>query len=117
MAVNLNGFGYLESADVTAAKTLSSADIGFVQNVKVSQNVTLPAAAAGLSYIIRVGAPGLTFSVLPNGTDTVSGYGFTAAASKGAVLTNQPAGSWLKLAAQTGNWNITELSGAPTRTP
>lgn len=116
-SVNLDGFGYNESVDVTGAKSLVVADQGIAQNVTASAVVSLPAAAAGQSFVLRVGKAGLTVSLLPVSTDTMTGNNFTPAAAKGAVFTNQPAGSWIQVTSGAATWHITRLSGTATRTP
>jgi hypothetical protein len=117
MPVNLQGFGYAESVDVTGNKTLVLTDEGIVQNVTAAATVTLPAAAAGQVAIVRIGKGGITASVVPAGTDTMTGNGFTPAGAKGAVFTNQPAGSYIKLVSGAASWHIHSFSGTVTRTP
>lgn len=123
MAVNLDGFGYNESQNVTGAKTLNAADSGVVQNVTATATITLPAVAAGISgtsYIIRVGAPGITVNVSPNSADKIVGNGFTAADDKDAIATDQPAGSFLHLVAVNeattdSAWVVHRVCGTWTR--
>lgn len=118
MSVEVPASGHNESVDVSAGtKTLALTDQGIAQNVKVSSVITLPAAAAGQTALVRIGAPGITVSVLPAGTDTMSGNGFTPAAAKGAVFTNQPSGSMLQLVSGAATWHIARLLGTATRTP
>ena len=80
-------------ATVTGNKTLTAADSGIVQNVVVangsSVTVTLPSTALGLSFIIRNGSNNgdVLINVTPQAADGITGLGFTAAASKGAVIT------------------------------
>lgn len=115
------------SVDVTGNKTLTAADCGIVQNVTASCTVTLPTGAAGIVgalYTIRIGGSGatdgaLTVTVAPGGSDLVNGNGFTAAAGKGAVSTNQQGGI-AEITLQygnTNNWFIVSNSGTWTRTP
>lgn len=116
-SIEANASGHSEFVAVTGAKTLALADQGIVQNVTASAVITLPAAAAGQTYRVRIGAPGITVSVLPAGTDTMTGNGFTPAAVKGAVFTNQPAGSMIELVSGAATWHISRLLGTATRTP
>lgn len=113
--------------DVTANKTLAKdADAGVVQNViSDGKTVTLPAAAAGLYFIVRnggaspSGAPvgtGADGSVLvtiaPNGTDTIGGAGRTSANSN---LVNTKAtsrvGDEVHLLGISGAWTIVAIKG------
>jgi hypothetical protein len=109
--------GHNESVAVTGAKTLVVADQGIGQNVTASAVITLPAAAAGQTALVRVGKEGITVSVVPAGTDTMTGNGFTPAAAKGAVFTNQPGGSYIQLVSGAATWHIARLLGTATRTP
>ena len=100
--VNLDGFGYNESEEVTGNKTLDGGDSGVAQNVTATCTVTLPAAAAGTSgvtYPIRVGAENITVTISPNSADKIVGNGFTAADDKDMIFTNQPVGSYVVLQA------------------
>jgi hypothetical protein len=115
--VNLNNFGHSNAVAVTGNKTLVVADEGIVQNVTAAAVVTLPAAAAGQTAVLRVGAEGITTSIVPAGTDTMTGNAFTPAAVKGAVFTSQPVGSYIKLVSGAATWHILELCGTATRTP
>ena len=114
--VNLDGFGHNEVTTVTGATTLVDANHGLVQNVTASAVVTLPAAAAGKSFILRVGKEGITTSIVPVGSDTVIGNGFIFVALKGVVFTNQPAGSYVQLVGGAATWYIQRLKGTATRT-
>lgn len=113
--------------DVSANKTLAKdADAGAVQNVvSDAKTVTLPAAAAGLVFIVRNGgAPagatsgsGTNGSVLvtvaPNGTDTIGGNG-RATANTSIVNTKATAkvGDEITLAAfGTGAWTVINQIG------
>jgi hypothetical protein len=117
MAVNLEAFGYNESATVTGAgKTLAEGDCGVVQNVTATATVTLPATVVGYSYIIRVGKPGLTVTVAPGSVDKIMGNGFTSADNKALIFTTQPAGSFVQLVGDGVNgWMVTRISGTATR--
>jgi hypothetical protein len=115
--VNLENFGHANVVAVTGNKTLALSDQGIVQNVTASSTVTLPAAAAGQTAVVRVGAEGITVSVLPAGTDTMTGNGFTPAGAKGAVFTSAPAGSYIQLVSGAATWHIAKLLGTATRTP
>lgn len=108
--------GHNNSVDVTGAKSLVVADQGTVQNVTASAVISLPAAAAGQTALVRIGAPGITVSVLPVGSDSMTGNGFTPAGAKGAVFTNQPVGSLIALVSGAATWHISKLLGTATRT-
>jgi len=115
-SVNLSGFGYNESEAVTGAKTLDIGDQGVAQNVTASATVTLPATVVGYSYIIRVGAEGITLNVSPNASDLIAGNGFTAADDKDLIFTNQPVGSYVAIVGNgTTGWNVTAIRGTATR--
>lgn len=123
MSVDLFGFGHLENETVTGNKTLDAGDSGVVQNVTATCTITLPAvgaSASGLSYLIRVGAPGITVTVSPNSADKIVGNGFTAADDKDLIFTNQPAGSfvWLQSvneATTDSAYTVVAISGTATR--
>jgi len=114
--INVDGFGHNESVNVTTTKSLVVADQGIAQNVTASAVVTLPAAAAGQAFILRVGKEGITTSLIPAGSDTMTGNGFTPAAAKGAVFTNQPAGSFIWVVSGAATWHIQRIKGTATRT-
>jgi len=114
--INIEGFGHNEAVNVTTTKSLVVADQGLVQNVTASAVVSLPAAAAGQSFILRVGKEGITTSLIPVGSDTMTGNAFTPAATKGAVFTNQPAGSFIQVVSGAATWHIQRLKGTATRT-
>ena len=114
--VDINGFGHNESVTVTGAKSLVVADQGLAQNVTASAVVTLPAAAAGQSFVMRVGKEGITAELRPAGSDTMTGNAFTPSAAKGAVFTNQPAGSYIQVVSGATTWHIQRLLGTATRT-
>lgn len=122
------------SVNVSANKTLALADEGVVQNITVDGlTITLPASAAGLTYVIRNagaapngfaagaqadGSVGIT--VTPNGTDTVGGLGFTPAAGKGVqdLIAVAKAGDEICLqAGVSGTWVVEYAKGTWTRTP
>lgn len=121
-----------QSVDLSTNKTLAAADCGIVQNVVADGlTLTLPTAAAGLNFTIRVqgvnagstvgsAANGTaTVVVAAAGTDTVSGNGFTPAATKGPVstkTTNQ-VGDEISLLGGTGGYTISSVKGTWTRQP
>lgn len=116
MAINLMNFGWVEHAAVTGNKTLAEGDSGVVQNVTATAVVTLPATVVGTSYIVRVGAEGITLSVSPNSADKIMGNGFTSADNKDLVFTSQPVGSYVRLVADGVNgWFVAEIAGTATR--
>lgn len=128
---DFNTMAHYQSVALTANKTLTAADQGVVQDVTLDGlTVTLPAVAAGLTFIVRnkartnvnlpagaVANKAAAVTVVPNGTDTVTGNGFTPAAGKGAVNTKATAqvGDFIKLVGATGTWNIEEVSGVWAR--
>jgi hypothetical protein len=123
------------SVNVTGNKTLTAADAGIVQNVTADGVViTLPATANGLVYKIRNGGAAPTnaaagavanqsvgLNITPQAADGVTGLGFTAAVSKGALQTKSSAnvGDEIVLEANgtTGatGWTITGAVGTWTR--
>lgn len=105
--VNLTGFGFNKSVDVTDAKTLALTDCGVVQNVTATATVTLEATVVGTKHVVRVGADGITVTIAPNSVDKVAGNGFTATDNKAVVFTNAPIGSFVELIADGVNgWMI-----------
>jgi hypothetical protein len=112
--------------DVNANKTLAKdADAGVVQNVVTDgKTITLPAAAAGLVFIVRNGGDntGLpagagsngtnAVTIAPNGTDTIGGAGRTTANSN-LVNTKATAnvGDEVKLLGISGAWTIENKIG------
>lgn len=113
--------------DISANKTLAKdADAGMVQNVVAdAKTVTLPAAAAGLVFIVRNGgAPdssaaagsgyngSILITIAPNGTDTIGGCGRTSANTN---LTNTKAtskvGDEVTLLGVSGAWTIVNQIG------
>lgn len=118
MSVEIASSGHNENVSVsTSTKTLALTDQGIVQDTKVTCVYTLPAAAAGQTAIVRVGKEGITVTVNPAGTDTMTGNGFTPAAAKGIVFTNQPGGSYVQLVSGATTWHIARLLGTATRLP
>jgi len=108
--VNLNGFGFNKSVDVTGAKTLALADCGVVQNVTATATVTLEATVVGTKHVVRVGADGITVTIAPNASDKIAGNGFTATDAKSVIFTNAPIGSFVELIADGVNgWMIGAL--------
>jgi hypothetical protein len=118
-SVNLDGFGFAASVDVTGAKTLALSDCGTVQNVIATATVTLPATVVGENHIVRVGAPDITVTIAPNASDKIAGYGFTATDAKSAIFTNAAPGSYVELIADGVNgWmfgRVHDPSAALTR--
>lgn len=113
--VNIGSFGYNESEEVTTDKSLDAGDCGVVQNVVETQTLTLPATVALRNYTIRVGAENITVAISPNSSDYIIGGGSTATTTnKDIIFTNQPAGSFVKLASGTAGWVITALLGTIT---
>jgi hypothetical protein len=107
--VNLNGFGYLQSVDVTGAKTLAATDCGTVQNVTATCTITLPATYAGENHVIRVGADDITVTIAPNASDKIAGNGFTATDAKSVLFTDAPIGSFVELGANADGWTVNKL--------
>jgi hypothetical protein len=115
-AINLEGFGYNESVDVSGAKTLALTDCGIVQNVTATATITLLATVAGGVFWIRVGKAGITVTIAPDAADKIAGNGFTATDNKAMIFTNQPVGSLVQLVADGANgWMIGRLLGTATR--
>lgn len=105
--VNLNGFGFVQSVDVDADKTLALTDCGTVQNVTASKTITLEATVVGTKHIVRVGADDITVTIAPNSVDKVAGNGFTATDNKAVIFTNAAIGSYVELIADGVNgWMI-----------
>lgn len=111
--INLDGFGHAQFEAVTADKTLDEGDSGVVQNVTVTGKViTLPATVVGTTYIVRVGAEGITVNVSPNASDKIMGNGFTSADNKDLIFTSQPAGSYVVLVGDGVNgWFVQKVVG------
>jgi hypothetical protein len=116
MSVNLAGAGHNESVDLVAIKTLAEADYGVVQNVMGSYVITLPATVVGATFLIRVGAPGLTVAVSPAAADKIMGNGFTSADNKDLIFTDQPAGSYVQLVGDGVNgYMVQRVKGTATK--
>lgn len=120
MSVNLQGFGYVNSVDLSADTTLSlTAHSGKVANVTASKTMTLPAVATMHRYIVRVGAPDITVTISPNASDLIAGAGAAnsgaGADNKDVIFTNQPVGSFIELAYGDANgWAIVKSHGTFT---
>ncbi len=115
-SVDWQNNGYNNSVVITSNKTLALSDCGVVQDVQATCTITLPTAAAGQFFKIRVGAPGITVTVTPQSTDVISGGGFTTTgAGKSLYFTNQNSGSRVGLVGVAADAiTIQELDGAPT---
>ena len=119
MAFRYNPGKDLGQAAVTGNKTLVDADNGVAQVVTATSILTLPAAAAGKTFVVVNGAQGASagnpnITVRPAGSDTMTGNGFTPAAAKGAVLTAGAYGDYIKLTAGAATWYVTETGGSGT---
>jgi len=115
--VNLSGFGFNVSEDVTAStKTLDAGDNGVVQNVLATSTITLPATAVGATFIVRVGADKVTVAISPNSADNIVGNGRdTGVDNKDLLFTNQPAGSYVVLLGNgAGGYNVQRINGTAT---
>lgn len=118
--VNLEGFGYLSSATVSASsKTLALSDAGVVQDVTVTSTITLPATSAKANFIVRVGADGITLNISPDASDKIAGYGATNSGAgtdnKDLIFTSQPVGSYVQLQGDgTDGYTVTRLHGTAT---
>lgn len=116
MAVNLDGFGFCESVDITTAKTLAITDVGVVQNATVSATHVLPSTVVGYVFILRIGRSGITVNLSPAAVDKIAGNGFTALDDKDLIFTNQPVGSYVILIGDGVNgWFVSRISGTATR--
>lgn len=114
--VQYGSFGYNQVETVGATKTLDEGDSGVVQNCPVNTTITLPATVVGTTYLIRVGAEGVTVNVSPNASDKIMGNGFTSADNKDLIFTSQPAGSYVQLIADGVNgYFVQRVSGTATR--
>lgn len=109
--INLNSFGYNEFvAQATSTKTLAAADSGLVYNTTVTCTYTLPSTVVGYTYLIRVGADGITVAISPAAADNIAGGGYTAVDNKDLIFTSAPAGSYVMLIADGANgWFIQRL--------
>lgn len=114
--VNLTGFGYVQSEDVTGNKTLDLGDCGVVQNATATCVVTLPATSAKNRFIVRVGAEGITVSISPAAADKIWGAGATAGTdNKDLIFTSQAVGSYVELAGDgTDGYAVVRYSGTST---
>lgn len=118
--INLNGFGYRNSVDVSADTTLSlTAHSGKVVNVTASKTITLPAVGTMHRYMVRVGKPDITVTISPNASDLIAGAGAAntgaGADDKDVIFTNQPVGSFIVLEYGDANgWAIVESLGTFT---
>lgn len=118
--VNLEGFGHLNSVDVSTNTTLAlTTHSGLVTNVTATCTLTLPAVATMHRYIVRVGDNGLTVTISPNASDLIAGAGAAnsgaGADDKDIVFTNQPAGSFVVLEYGDANgWAIVRSLGTFT---
>lgn len=103
---NLDGFGHLNSVEVSSNTTLDIAThSGVVVDVTATCTITLPATAISQRFMIRVGAEGITVTISPNTNDLIAGPGAAnsgaGADNKDVIFTNQPAGSYIVLDAIT----------------
>lgn len=120
MPINLFGFGYLNSVDVSSNTTLAlTTHSGKVVNVTDTCTITLPAVGTTQHYFIRVGAEGKTVTISPNSSDLIAGAGAAntgaGADDKDVIFTNQPAGSYIELAyADANGWKIVSSNGTFT---
>lgn len=118
--VNLEGFGHLNSVDVSSNTTLAlTTHSGLVTNVTATCTLTLPAVATMHRYIVRVGDNGLTVTISPNASDLIAGAGAAnsgaGADNKDVIFTNQPAGSFIVLEYGDANgWAIVRSLGTFT---
>lgn len=104
------------SKNVEDNETFDSADCGYVNKVTVDEKViTLPAAAAGLAYIIENGGAdgAVAITVDPDGTETIVGADLSGGAGKQAINTKATAkkGDRIVLVATTGGWIVQEMIG------
>ena len=110
------GATHNEFEKVTGNKTLDEGDSGVAQDVRVTATVTLPATVSGTHYLVRVGKVGITVTIAPAAADKIMGNGFTSADNKAMIFTNQPAGSYVVLAADGVNgWFVSRILGTATR--
>lgn len=118
--INLDGFGYLNSVDVSGATTLAlTTHSGKVANVTSTSTLTLPAVGTMHRYIVRVGAEGITVTISPNSSDLIAGAGAAntgaGADNKDVIFTNQPVGSYIVLEYGDANgWAIVRSHGTFT---
>jgi hypothetical protein len=104
--VNLDGFGHANSVDVSSNTSLTlNEHSGLVVNVTATCTITLPSTVIGQRFAIRVGAEGITVTISPAAADLIVSAGAAnsgaGADDKDLIFTNQPAGSYVVLAAIT----------------
>jgi hypothetical protein len=118
--INIDGFGYANSVDVTGNATLAlTTHSGKVANVTATATLTLPAVATMHRYIVRVGAENITVAISPNGSDLIAGAGAAntgaGADNKDIIFTSQPVGSYVVLEYGDANgWAIVKSRGTFT---
>ena len=118
--INIDGFGYANSVDVTGNATLAlTTHSGKVANVTATATLTLPAVATMHRYIVRVGAENITVTISPNASDLIAGAGAAnsgaGADNKDVIFTNQPVGSYVVLAyGDATGWAIEKSRGTFT---
>ena len=119
------------SVNITTNKTLAATDCGTTQNVvQDGLTITLPAAAAGLVFVVQNGdfsaataaagavsdqSVGITIAV--NGSDAINGLGFTATGGKSILNAKATSkyGDRVVLFGASGNWYIYDAHGTWTR--
>ena len=117
---NLDGFGHLNSVEVSSNTTLDIAThSGVVVDVTATCTITLPAPAISQRFMIRVGAEGITVTISPNSNDLIAGPGAgnsgAGADNKDVIFTNQPAGSYIVLdAITTSGFTVARALGTYT---
>lgn len=117
---NLDGFGHLNSVEVSSNTTLDIAThSGVVVDVTATCTITLPATAISQRFMIRVGAEGITVTISPNSNDLIAGPGAAnsgaGADNKDVIFTNQPAGSYIVLdAITTSGFTVARALGTYT---
>jgi len=117
---NLDGFGHLNSVEVSSNTTLDIAThSGVVVDVTATCTITLPATAISQRFMIRVGAEGITVTISPNSNDLIAGPGAAnsgaGADNKDIIFTNQPAGSYIVLdAITTSGFTVARALGTYT---
>lgn len=118
--VNLDGFGYQESVDISSNTTLAlTTHSGKVANVTATATLTLPAVGTMHRYTVRVGAPDITVTISPNASDLIAGAGAAntgaGADDKDVIFTSQPVGSYITLEYGDANgWAIVAACGTFT---
>jgi len=118
--INIDGFGYANSVDVTGNATLAlTTHSGRVANVTATATLTLPAVATMHRYIVRVGAENITVAISPNASDLIAGAGAAntgaGADNKDIIFTSQPVGSYVVLEYGDANgWAIVKSRGTFT---